>query len=164
MAQSGVVPERLTGTKEEQARTLEEINRLYDNPPGIMSEYSVNDFGSTLEINFDNNAVRGESVLMRLPSGRHASEAEKAGAVKYAVYSHRPALELAASSRRQGFATLEMSQKWGGRLLTNTEKKQANREIEQNIQKLFKSPMSKKGKDLNESMWKKEEGGWRRRL
>ena len=164
MARSGVVPERLMGTKEEKIKTLEEINRLYPDPPGIMGEYHVTESGSTLAIDFDNNAVMGEGTHINLPSGRHASEAEKAGAIKYAVYSHRAALELAASSRRQGFATLEMSQKWGGRLLTNTEKKQVNREIEQNIQKLFNTPMSKKGKELNESMWKKEDGGWRRRL
>ena len=49
MARSGIVPERLTGTKEEQAKTLEEINRLYPDPPGIMGEYHVTESGSMLE-------------------------------------------------------------------------------------------------------------------
>ena len=129
-------------------------------PPGIMSEYHVDDFGRHLEIHFDNNSVRGESVLVTLPNKATASERTRA--ITNAINQHRPDLELAASSRRDGFATLEMSQKWSGRLLSDTEKNQVNQEIKQHIKQLFKSPMSKKGRELNEGYWKKETGGWRR--
>ena len=129
-------------------------------PPGIMSEYHIEDFGRRLEIHFDNNFVRGESVLVTLPN--KASAAARTRAINNAINQHRPDLELAASSRRNGFATFVMSQKWGGRLLSDAEKNQVNQEIEQHIKQLFKSPFSKKGRELNEGYWKKETGGWRR--
>ena len=129
-------------------------------PPGIMNEYHTEDFGSRIEINFDNNAVRGEDTYVTVSSKATAAERQKA--VIDAIIKHRPNLELAALSRRGGFATFEMNEKWGGRLLSDAEKKQVNQEIEQHIKNLFKSPLSKKGKELNESFWKKESGGWRR--
>lgn len=129
-------------------------------PPGIMSEYHIEDFGRRVEVHFDNNFVRGESILVTLP--KKANTTERTRVINLAINQHRPALELAASSRRGGFATFEMLQKWGGRLLTDDEKNQVDQEIEQHIKQLFKSPLSKEGKKLNEAFWKKESGGWRR--
>ena len=129
-------------------------------PPGIMSEYHTEDFGSRIEINFDNNAVKGEDTYVNV--SRKATVTERQKAVINAINKHRPNLELAALSRRDGFATLEMSQKWSGRLLSEAEKKQVNQEMEQHIKNLFKSPLSEKGRELNEAYWKHEAGGWRR--
>lgn len=127
-----------------------------------MSEYHVEISGGRIDIYFDNNFLRGEDTYINLPNGKKASEAERNGAIKYAIYKHRPQLELSASSRRDGFATIEMARKWSGRLLSDSEKNQVNADIEQHIKTLFKSPISQKGKELNESYWKKEQGGWRR--
>ena len=129
-------------------------------PPGIMSEYHTEDLGSKIYINFDNNAVRGEDTYVYVSSKATAAERQKA--VINAINKHRPNLELAALSRRDGFATFEMSQKWSGRLLSDAEKNQVNQEMEQHIKNLFKSPLSEKGRELNEAYWKHEAGGWRR--
>ena len=131
-------------------------------PPGIMCEYHTEDFGRQVEVYFDNNFVRGESILVTLPKKASAAEREKV--INNAINEHRPALELAASSRRNGFATYDMAEKWGGRLLSDKEKNQVNQEIEQHIKQLFKSPLSQKGRELNESYWKHESGGWRRMM
>ena len=129
-------------------------------PPGIMNEYHIEDFGNKIEIHFDNNAVRGEDTYVNV--SKKATAAERQKAVINAINKHRPNLELAALSRRNGFATLEMSQNWSGRLLSNAEKKQLNQEMEQHIKNLFKSSLSQKGRELNESYWKHEAGGWQR--
>ena len=130
--------------------------------PGIMSEYHIEDYGSRININFDNNAIIGEDTYAYVP--RKATQEEREKAVIEAVKKHRPNLELAALSRRNGFATFEMSQKWGGRLLSDAEKKQADIEMEDYIKQLFNSPLSQKGRELNESYWEHEDGGWRRVL
>ena len=125
-----------------------------------MSEYHVEDLGSKIYINFDNNAVRGEDTYVNV--SKKATVAERQKAIIDAINKHRPNLELAALSRRNGFATFEMSQKWNGRLFSDAEKNQVNQEMEQHIKQLFKSPLSQKGRELNESYWKHETGGWRR--
>ena len=130
--------------------------------PGIMSEYHIEDYGSRININFDNNAIIGEDTYAYVP--RKATQEEREKAIIEAVKKHRPNLELAALSRRNGFATFEMSQKWGGRLLSDAEKKQADIEMEDYIKQLFNSPLSQKGRELNESYWEHEDGGWRRVL
>jgi len=93
---------------------------------------------------------------------KEASPAERQRAIINAIIQHRPQLELAAVSRRDGFATFEMAQKWGGRLLSDTEKKQVDKEIQDYVKELFKSPLSKKGQELNNTYWKYENNGWRR--
>lgn len=164
MLKNGEIPAKITGTKSERAKIFEEIDRLYPNPSGIMSEYHVNDTLGTASIHFDNNAIRGEDILVRYPNGSKATASEKSGAIKYAIYRNRGALELAALCRRGGFATYEMAQKYGGRLLSNTEKSAVNREMNAHIKKLFGSPISREGREANETHWIKEPGGWRRSL
>ena len=156
------MPEKIEGTKEEQAKIFEQIDKFYKVPNGAMNEYHVEVSGKHVDIHFDNNYLIGEDTSIELPSGKKASKAEREGAIKYAIYQHRPQLELSASSRRDGFATIEMAIKWGGRLLSDAEKAQVDEEIEEHIQRLFNSPMSEEGKKLNELYWKKEQGGWRR--
>ena len=124
----------------------------------------MNDTAGNASIHFTNNAVRGEDTLIRYPSGSKANESEKAGAIKYAIYRHRGRLELAALCRRGGFATYEMAEKYGGRALSNQEKSAVNREMNAHIKKLFGSPLSREGRELNESHWIKENDGWRRIL
>ena len=158
------LPSSITGTREERAQKFEQIEREYPAPPGVMNEYHIEEFSGTAEIHFDNNYLRGEDISIRYPRGTRASEEEKAGAIKYEIYQHRPALELSALSRRGGFATFEQSQKWGGRLLSDKEKAQVNSEMEAHIRKLFNSPLSRKGRELNESQWTRESGGWRRKV
>ena len=162
MAKNGEIPNKISGSREDQARIYEAIDRLYPNPPGIMNDYHIEEVGKNLEISFNYNMLHGEDTSIRLP-GRDVSEAVKNGAVKYAVYQHRGPLELAASSRgMNGYSNLEMGKKWGNRLLSDHEKTLANHDIYTNIQKLFKSPISTEGKRLNESYWGHENGGWRR--
>ena len=159
MRKNNEIPSKVT-----DSHSFEEIDRLYPAPSGIMSEYHINEMGGTASIHFDNNAVRGEDTFIRYPNGRKASPSEKAGAIKYAIYKHRGALELAALCRRGGFATFDMAEKYGGRLLSNLEKAAVNREMNAHIKKLFGSPISREGQKLNEGHWIKEVGGWRRVL
>ena len=56
-----------------------------------------------------------------------------------------------------------MANKWGGRLLSNAEKTQADKEIEAYVRDLFKTPISKKGKQSNAVEWIKTRDGWYRR-
>ena len=162
MAKNGEIPRKLEGGREEQKQMLEAIDRLYPDLPGVMGDYNVEDMGRSLEISFNYNMLHGEDVSARLP-GRDVSQAVKDGAVKYAVYNHRGALELAASSRGlNGYPNLEIGQKWGSRLLSDHEKALANQDIYANVQKLFGSPISTEGKRLNEAYWSHENGGWRR--
>ena len=100
---------------------------------------------------------------INLPHGRKAGEAERAGAIKYAIYKHRGALELAATCRAEGYPTYDMHRKWGGRILSSSEKAQVDREIEAHVQNLFQSPMSKSGKAYNVSEWAQLQGGWVRK-
>ncbi len=160
LAKAGELPAKIEGSQEEQARIYEEINRLYPSPPGAMGEYKVEDFGRTLDIHMTYGLLAGENPVVRLPRGRKASEAERAGAIKYAIYKHRDALELAAISRQHGFPSLDFAEKWGGRILNSSEKAQVDREIEAHVQKLFKSPISKGGKKFNEGEWRQIQGGW----
>ena len=141
----------------------EEIDRLYPEPPGEMGKYHVRDLGSRADIEFEYDSFTGEEPSPRYPLGQKSSDRAKAGAVKYAIYRQRGALELAALSRAgDGYGTLEMAQKWGGRLLSDSEKAAATREMEAHIQRVFKSPLSRAGRELNDSMWRREKGGWRR--
>ena len=164
MAKKGEIPSKIEGSREDQKKIYEAIDRLYDKPPGIMGDYKVEDMGRSLEISFNYNMLHGEDTSARLP-GRDVSQAVKDGAVKYAVYNHRGALELAALSRgNNGYPTLEMGRKYGNRSLSNAEKAQANHEMETHIRNLFKSPLSVEGRRLNESYWHKDADGWRRSL
>ena len=127
-----------------------------------MSEYHVEESMGIASIHFDNNVIRGEDILVRYPSGRKATETEKAGAIKYAIYKHRGHLELAVLCRRGGFATYEMAEKYGGRLLSNAEKAVVDSEMNAYILKLFGTPLSAEGYEQNNHEWFKEPGGWRR--
>lgn len=152
--------EQQDGTSEKITMSRKPSSGRIKKPPGIMSEYHTEDFGRRVEIHFDNDFVRGESILVDMP--KNTTLPEKRKIIYQAINQHRPALELAALSRREGFATFEMSRKWGGRLLSDAEKKQVNDEMTEHIRQLFKSPLSREGRKLNESFWKKKSGGWRR--
>jgi len=147
----------------EPVKSVEEVP--INEPPvmalqGIMNEYHIADYGSRIEIYFDNNVVNGESTYANVP--RKATQEERDKAVIEAINRHRPDLELAALSRRGGFANFEMNEKWGGRLLSDSEKIQVDREMEEYIKQLFGSPLTDKGRELNEGYWVHEDGGWRR--
>ena len=162
MFSNNEIPIKIEGSRSEQAQIFEEINRLYPAPSNIMSEYHVDEVSGMASIYFDNNVVRGEDTLIRFPSGRKATENEKSGAIKYAIYKHRPRLELAALCRRGGFATFDMAEKYGGRFLTDIEKAAVNSEMNAYILKLFGTPLSEEGQKANESHWVKGPGGWKR--
>ena len=158
------LPTKIKGSRAERAKIFEEIGRSYPDPSGIMSEYHVEDAGNSAIVYFDNNVVRGEDILVKFPSGSKASESEKAGAIKHAIYQHRGRLELAALCRRGGFATFDMAEKYGNRALSNLEKAAVDSEMNAYILKLFGSPLSAEGKELNETHWIQDADGWRRSL
>ncbi|MBQ6113893.1 MAG: hypothetical protein IJL11_00800 [Synergistaceae bacterium] len=164
MAKRGEVPQGIeAGSREANERFYEEFDRLYPNPPGILNDYTVTPQGSrTVDVVFNYNMAEAESpYTVTLPS-RNASESARRGAIKHAIYKKRPAVELALSSRSNGFSNFDMADKWGNRVLNNSEKAQVNREMEANIQRLLGTPMSKRGRELNESFWVKSGEGWTR--
>ena len=169
MAQRGELPSEITGTREERARIYEEIDRLYPKPAGVMSEYHVvEEMKSSAHIIFDNEYTSGIDTNINYPRKMRATEAEKQGAIKYAVYKSRANLEYSATHRREwqgggGFATMDMARKYGGRGLSDKEKRHVERETAQHIQKLFKSSWSPEGRAKDNEHWYKTSEGWRRK-
>ena len=163
MAKRGEIPDSVSGTGAEREKIYEEFNRLYPDPPGILNDYRLDtSFGKNqVGIFYNYNMAEAESPgFFTYSRQRNTSEAAKAGQIKHEIYKTRPKVELALSSRSSGFSNFEMAQKWGGRVLNNSEKAQVDREMEANIRNLLGTPMSQAGKQLNESFWVKSGEGW----
>ena len=163
MASHGEVPFSVSGSGEERERFYEEFDRLYPAPPGILNDYRLDTSMGANQIGvfYNYNMAEAESPgFFTYSRRRNTSEAARAGQIKYEIYKTRSKVELALSSRSSGFSNLEMAQKWGGRVLNNSEKAQVNREMESNIRNLLGTPMSQAGKRLNESFWVKSGEGW----
>ena len=163
MAERGEVPFSVNGTSEARERFYEEFNNLYPDPPGILNDYRLDTRMGANQIGvfYNYNMAEAESPgFFTYSRRRNTSEAAKAGQIKYEIYKTRPQVELALSSRSSGFSNFEMAQKWGGRVLNNSEKAQVDREMEANIRNLLGTPMSQAGKQLNESFWVKSGEGW----
>ena len=164
MAQKGEVPLAMNAfSREGNEQLFEEFNRLYPDPPGILNDYTVRAEGLRgVEVTYRHNLAEAESPRYVSFPSRKSSEAAKSGAIKHAIYVTRSRVELALSCRMEGYATLEMAQKWGHRILSSAEKAQVDREIEANTQRLLKSPMTKRGREMSERQWRREGEGWRR--
>ena len=125
MASRGEIPNAIEGSREDRERIFEEFNRLYPDPPGILNDYRLDTSLGAKQVGifFNYNMAEAESPQFITYSRRNkTSEAAKAGQIKYEIYKSRPAVELALSSRHSGFSTFEMAQKWGGRVLNDSEK------------------------------------------
>ena len=165
MASRGEIPNVIEGTREDRERIFEEFNRLYPDPPGILNDYTLDTSRGDKQVGifFRHDMAYAESPQFIDYSRRNkTSEAGKAGQIKYEIYKARPGVEIALSTRSGGFSTFDMARKWGGRVLSNTEKAQVDREMEEHIQQLLGTPMSKEGRKTNETFWVKNGDGWER--
>lgn len=84
MADKGEIPASITGSKEQQAEVMKEVNNLYQKPD---IDHTFYDQGDGAYIIWKD----GSSVTSRIsyPSGKDASQEEKDGVVKYMMLSHQ---------------------------------------------------------------------------
>lgn len=163
MAARGEIPERVTGSREAQARLYEEIDKLYAEPTGILADYTVNrDSRNNIELDYQNFA-RGEEPRIKVPRTYKASEAEVQGAIKQGVYSNRPYVESMYIWRRGRGGYWEDkggTSAWHGKVFSSQERTALERDWERGILKTFGSPMMPKTREYIKSMWVKDGDGW----
>ena len=166
MAKRGEIPSDITGSKEDRARLFEEIDRLYDVPPGELGKYTtVPESSRSLDLRFEHEFLSG-GVQPRVRTANYleqASPAEISGATKYAIYKQRPILEQALMYRADGWPTHEMARKYGvrgTRTFTDAEKMQIDKEIRAYIEGQFKSSLSRKGEEMAAGYWGKQGDRW----
>ena len=142
----------------------EAIDRVYGAPSGELGKYEViESYGGNWEVRFRHPSFMDIEPGGRYPLGSKSSESSKSGMRKYMLLKTRPALEQAELTRMHGgFGTLSIYEKYGGRILNDAEKALATREMEAHIERLFGSPITRQGRELNEEDWRKVKGGWRR--
>ena len=80
MAEQGVMPREVLGTREEQAEIYREINRLYERPAGNIGT-GIQDIGNGIEIVAD-----GFLFQRMFPSGKDADTQEREGLIKYMLH------------------------------------------------------------------------------
>ena len=166
MASRGEFPEFIeSSSRESRERFYEKFDQIYPDPPGILNDYSVKQIGSSsIQVSFKHNLAEAESppsiVLPRRVD--KVSETVKRGAIKHAIYSQRPAVELALLSRSDGYASFAIAGKYGKRVLSGAEKAAADREMIEHVEGLLKSSLTREGYRANESEWRSMNGGWRR--
>lgn len=162
MAQRGEYPEFITSmTREGRERFYEEFDKLYPDPPGILNDYRVEPFSRhAVQVYFNYNMAEAESPgLVKLPSS-NTSEAVQRGIIKHAIYVQRPAVERALLTRYGGYSSYEIADRYGRRVLSSTEKAQADREIIVQVERVLGSPLSKFGQRINAEEWISRDGGW----
>lgn len=162
MAQRGEYPEFITSmTREGRERFYEEFDKLYPDPPGILNDYRVEPFSRrAVQVYFNYNMAEAESPgLVNLPS-KNSGEAVRRGIIKHAIYVQRPAVERALLTRYGGYSSYEIADRYGRRVLSSTEKAQADREIIAQVERVLGSPLSKFGQRINAEDWISRDGGW----
>ena len=178
MAKQGVMPKEITGDRKDQSRMYEVIDELYPDYTGPMANYTVERYGSAIEINFHGAdgtnpnddgefTTGGLGWTARLPGRFTASDSEIRGVTKLVIENQLPYLEHAVMYRIDGYSTGKMALKWGGSQahFTDAQKKQINQELYAHVKKLTGRPVSEAAKEANEIQhWVKEPEGWRRRL
>ena len=115
MARRGEYPEFIESvTREGRERFYEEFNRLYPDPPGILNDYRIEQLDSRrINVLYNYELAEAESpALIRLPS-RNPSESVRNGAIKYAIYTSRPAVENALLTRQGGYSSFALAEKYG---------------------------------------------------
>ena len=162
MAERGEFPQFIESqTREARERFYEEFNKLYPDPPGILNDYRIEQEGSRrINILFNYNMAEAESPPPVVLPKKNSSEAVRNGAIKYAIYAQRPAVENALLVRKGGYSSYELAAKYGKRVLSAKEKAEADREMISFVEKLMKSPLSKEGHLYNQEAWKKQGNGW----
>ncbi|MBQ7593236.1 MAG: hypothetical protein IJU48_02645 [Synergistaceae bacterium] len=175
MVIAGVMPTEITGDKEAQAKIYEAIDSVYPDYTGAMANYTVQRYGSRIEILYHGGdgtnpkdtgefTTGGIGFTVRLPSGLKATEAEVNGVVKHTIENQLYLLEHGVMYRHEGFPTLSSNLKWGGReaFFTDAQKAQIDKEIYAHVQKLTGRPISQKAKELGTYDWVKTPKGWTR--
>lgn len=163
MASRGEVPYVIEGAGSAREKLFEEFNRLYPDPPGILNDYRLDTRlgANQIGIFFNHNMAEAESPqYVTWARGRRMSEEGKAGQIKYEIYRVRPAVEYALSSRMGGFSNFDLARKYGGRIVSKTERDEADRAIISQVEKLLGSPMTKRGLRMNETDWAERDGGY----
>ena len=79
-AKKGEMPAYIVGSREDQAKVFEEIDRLFPMPD---TNARIVDQGTGVWVQIDGNVYRSS-----YPSGEAASEEEKRGALKKLLYNH----------------------------------------------------------------------------
>ena len=154
-ASHGEMPQKITGSKEEQAKLYEEIDRLYERPKYI-HKVKIQDLGSQVDIQYLDNYFSGIASLERFPSGRKASNSEREGVIKHRMYYDRAEMELRIHNMFAGFPTPEMQMKYQGKALTEAEKAAVTAEAERLIFAIMGSPVSPAGRSLINSYWRED--------
>ena len=72
------MPKPPSGKRSKSPMSNSSSGKRTTKPLGIMNEYHTEDFGSRIEINVDNNAVRGEDTYVTVSSKATAAERQKA--------------------------------------------------------------------------------------
>ena len=167
MAQRGEAPYNVIGSNDDRARFFEEFDRLYDTPPGELANYKVTQQGSRtlfLEPEYEYfKGGRGE-VYVHLPHKyAQASEAEKSGAIKHAIFTRRWTVEDGVYHRAGGYPSYEMKWKYGAGPFSDAKKAQIDKEIKDFMEgQIFKSPLTQEGQRRAENYWERRQDGWYR--
>lgn len=151
----GEMPQKITGSKEEQAKLYEEIDRLYERPKYIHN-VKIQDLSSQVDIQYLDNYFSGIASLERFPSGRKASSSEREGVIKHRMYYDRAEMELRIHNMFGGFPTPEMQAKYQYKPLTEQEKAAVTAEAERLIFAVMGSPVSPAGRSLINSYWRED--------
>lgn len=164
MAERGEIPQFISGSRENQAKVYEEIDKLYAQPSGLLGETKI------ISDQYEPEGIRlqfpdfasGAEPAVRYPSHRKASEAEKRGVLKHTLYQKRPELEYLYMWRRgRGGYWYDKSYTWHGRAFTSKEKAELERDWDRGILKAFGSPITKQSiRDRESQVWKKLGGDY----
>lgn len=154
MASHGEMPQKIEGSREERARLFEEIDKLYERPLYV-HDVKIQEYGSTIDIQYLDNYFSGIGGTARCPSGRKASSAEREGVIKHRMYFDRAEMELRIHDMFGGFPTPEMREKYYGRPITDAERASVMAEAERIILKVMGSPLSPAGREQINAGWGK---------
>lgn len=146
------IPVKITGTREEQAAKFERIDKRYDRPSYIKN-VNITIYGSTANIEYLDNEFAGMATSVSFPSGRKASQSEIEGAIKWRMYRDRPAMEQRIHNLYSEFPTVEMAEKYRGRSLTATQRKEVYAEANRLVKARMGSGISKEGRELINAEW-----------
>lgn len=146
------LPAQITGTREEQAATFERIDKTYERP-GYIKNVNITINGSSASIDYRDNEFSGIASYVNFPSGRRATPSEIEGAIKWRMYRDRPQMEQRIHNLYSEFPTVEMAERYRGRALTASQRKEVFNEANRLVKARMGSGISKEGRDLINSEW-----------
>ena len=167
LAGRGEIPDSIKGSADAREKVYEEIAKLYGDPPGVLNEYDVkplNQSGTIINILFTNNESHIVGIYpqpVKYLKRGEASELSKQGQRTYEILKMRDAAIRASVYRGgDGWPNLEFQRKWGGRVLSNSEKAQADKEIRSYVERIFKSSLTAQDIKSMNIYWTRVDGGW----